>query len=112
MPGKGPTSERICLQWEGPVTLFGVFIRLRLNTLQLVEAKRRSRQIGAAGMKGRGAPPKLGRAPVLRSSLSILRSSLLRRTGYGGWKDGLATTQFRSDTPQPAAVSFIRKCRK
>ena len=35
-------------------------------------------------------PPKPS-APVLRSSLAILRSSLLRRTGYGGWKGGYAS---------------------
>jgi hypothetical protein len=52
-----PKTLCFCLDCY-PVGIVGFsFIRLGLNTLQL-----------AAGMKGRGEPPKLGRGHVLRSS--------------------------------------------
>ena len=67
--------------------MFQNFIRLRLNTLQL-----------AAGMKG-----KVNRAEAHQSEGGL---NLLNH-----FNGGIATAQFRFDTPQLAAGSFIRKMR-
>jgi hypothetical protein len=62
----------------------GVFIRLRLNTLQL-----------AAGMKG-----EVNRAEAYQSEGGLIPPYHCH--------GGVATAQFRFDTPQLAAGSFIK----
>ncbi len=81
-------------KWLVDNVLLRWFIRLCRNTLQLVGALRKSRLSGAAGMT--------------RGASACLRDGGPNRVEARQGEDGLASAQFRFDTPQLAAGSFIR----